>query len=447
MENTLCGAISKLQKCCSSRNFFSADRISQLPDDILVIILSHLTLKEAVRTDILSRRWRKLWTFTTGSLDFDGSGGLWLIKVCEDDEFLEPERADYVSWVNQILRSHQGATINTFKLHFDLDLSYRSDVDSWIKFAIQKRVQRLEVNLERVFVTSKNCYLFPSQYLDNSKLSGLVSLNLNFVDVTEEVVEYFLSNCPFLEVLRITSSPSLLSAKVIATSQRLKCLEILHCHHMKYLEISALNLTSLTFSGEMDATLCFKSVPNLASLSLGGFYCGYIYENFHRLSISFSQIDKLRLDLSTEMFVNFREFPELKNVKELVLIVVVRSDQHTLLSCTSLLKACPLLYRFSIRFKWLREPEAREAEKRKGPLLKSLKEVELLHFRGSTTDVEIATFLFSNAPSLEKIGVETRNPYWVGTPREAWAEENVTAKECARQLVAQLSPGAKLQVL
>lgn len=161
------------------------------------------------------------------------------------------------------------------------------------------------MNLERVFVTYKNCNPFPSQYLDNSKLNGLVSLNLNFVDVTEEVVEYFLSNCPFLEVLRITSSPSLLSAKVIATSQRLKCLEIQWCHHLKYLEISALNLTSLTFSGAMDARLCFKNVPNLTSVSLGGLYCGYVYENFHCLSVSFSQIEKLQLDLSTEVSDSF----------------------------------------------------------------------------------------------------------------------------------------------
>lgn len=37
-------------------------RLVHLPDDILVIILSLLTLKEAVVTSILSRRWQNLWT-------------------------------------------------------------------------------------------------------------------------------------------------------------------------------------------------------------------------------------------------------------------------------------------------------------------------------------------------------------------------------------------------
>ena len=53
-------------------NNFDMDQFSELPDDILVPILSVLTLKEEGRTSVLSKRWRYLWTFTTGSLDFDG---------------------------------------------------------------------------------------------------------------------------------------------------------------------------------------------------------------------------------------------------------------------------------------------------------------------------------------------------------------------------------------
>ena len=53
------------------RTKLSQDRLSDLPDEILVSILSLLKLEERQRTSILSRRWRYLWTFVTCNLVFD----------------------------------------------------------------------------------------------------------------------------------------------------------------------------------------------------------------------------------------------------------------------------------------------------------------------------------------------------------------------------------------
>lgn len=48
------------------------DHISLLPDNILVMILSFLTVKEAARTSALSKRWIGVWRFVV-QLDFDAS--------------------------------------------------------------------------------------------------------------------------------------------------------------------------------------------------------------------------------------------------------------------------------------------------------------------------------------------------------------------------------------
>ncbi|KAM7483384.1 hypothetical protein LguiB_007967 [Lonicera macranthoides] len=102
-------------RCSWSRMPFMEDRISELPEDILVMILSLLTMKETARTSILSHMWKNLWTFFTGSLEFDG------LKVLQKNDFShryrlsEPERVKFVSWVNKILNAHKGAAINELK--------------------------------------------------------------------------------------------------------------------------------------------------------------------------------------------------------------------------------------------------------------------------------------------------------------------------------------------
>ncbi|KAL6842994.1 hypothetical protein ACP4OV_027307 [Aristida adscensionis] len=48
------------------------DRISALPDDMLLDIMSFLTLQEAVQTSLLSRRWRNIWA-SLNWLNFDAT--------------------------------------------------------------------------------------------------------------------------------------------------------------------------------------------------------------------------------------------------------------------------------------------------------------------------------------------------------------------------------------
>ncbi|KAI5352594.1 hypothetical protein L3X38_005485 [Prunus dulcis] len=79
----------------------SVDRLVALPDDVLVSMLSPLSLREAATTSILSRRWRYVWAFTK-SLDFDA-------KFFDDEVYqnflqLQPalreqESLRYVNWV------------------------------------------------------------------------------------------------------------------------------------------------------------------------------------------------------------------------------------------------------------------------------------------------------------------------------------------------------------
>ncbi|XP_048491140.1 F-box/LRR-repeat protein At1g48400 isoform X1 [Beta vulgaris subsp. vulgaris] len=74
------------------------DKFSNLPDDILVFILSLIDIKDATRSSILSRRWRNMATYIM-SLHFCVSlSDTRLSKYwCEQDN----EKQRYMDWVNQ----------------------------------------------------------------------------------------------------------------------------------------------------------------------------------------------------------------------------------------------------------------------------------------------------------------------------------------------------------
>ncbi|KAM7494908.1 hypothetical protein LguiB_029517 [Lonicera macranthoides] len=445
---------SKLRKCNMNRNSLSADRISELPDDILVTILSQLTMKEAACTTILSHRWKKLWTHTTGTLDFfEGSNVLWSINLFVEMKLRHPqrvqERSPFVKWVNRILESHNGATIDGFRVHFDLDSSYKSDIDSWIKFALQKGARRFELDLERISRSSEDIYPFPAQSLIGHPTinNSLAHLQLNYVDVTRELLEYLLSNCPFLEFVSVRCSQSLVGAKVVAASPKLKYLEISDCDNMEFLEISsAINLGSLKYAGPL-ASLCFRNVPNLADVSFGGKYCLDIVEKFQEQIIPPSQIEKLKFDMRHIVYERFDTFPELKNLKQLELVVLAW-DGFGVLPYAILLAKCPMLYRLCVQFEWFEGPIKRKMEEKECRLA-CLKLVEMSGFRGSRSDMELATFLVTNAPYLEKITIDTRYPtHLSGTPMQALQKERVTAKERARQYLSpKLSPEVEFLIL
>ncbi|KAB2600926.1 F-box/FBD/LRR-repeat protein [Pyrus ussuriensis x Pyrus communis] len=151
------------------------DRISQLPDEILSSIVSLLPLKEAAATSILSRRWQYVWS-STMNLDLDAKfelGEYLFHFMVMEPELKDQEQHRYVNWVDNVVEQHRGPVIEHFRACFYVDFRFSSLLDKWIQFAMNNRVQVLELVFYLEFCNriSDDLYPFPHKLLGLENVS------------------------------------------------------------------------------------------------------------------------------------------------------------------------------------------------------------------------------------------------------------------------------------
>lgn len=423
------------------------DRLTQLPDDVLGIILSLLDVKEAVRTSTLSRRWEYVWTLFSGCLDFDYSD-----VACELG-FLRPgpgavdvARQNFLHRVNRVMEWHQGPPIDGLSISFDLDVeSSRCDIDRWVKFAMDKRVQkfRLDLTCSHGYIRKKR-YSFPKHSLSLSNFISLMSLSMKNVDVTGEVIESFLFNCPLLEELCVVESTCIGNLQISGPSLKLRHLEIIPRQVSANIEISASKLVSFKYGGA-PISMTLKYVPALKVARFGTKYSLFLVRNFEQPSVILPQLDTLALNFWPLTYpMTLPRFPTTANLKQLELKLDV-IDRDTLFSCASLIRSFPLLHRFALQLCWSKTLERgqRILKANKHPHL-CLKVVEFVGFVGCSLDIKFARYLLNNAVTLERLSIDPRLPYQLDFMTTK--EKNVI-RERARQLESELPPGAKLVIL
>ncbi|XP_042502991.1 F-box/FBD/LRR-repeat protein At1g13570-like isoform X3 [Macadamia integrifolia] len=225
------------------------DIVSVMPPNITENILSRLPIKEAVRTSILSKKWRYNW-FTLPELVFDCSLGHPLIN--QNDKL--------VKFVNGVVLLHRGP-ICKFVLS-RLWIPNSSDIDKWILCASRNGIQKLILDL---LPQSKHyelpLCLYSCEQLTHMELSfctlrrppmfatfkSLRSLLLYKIDFVGFTFENLIARCPLLERLKIDGFTG--STDLIIYGPMLKDLVIVgFCTVMR--------------------KICFKNTPLLACVSL-----------------------------------------------------------------------------------------------------------------------------------------------------------------------------------
>ncbi|KAK6115406.1 hypothetical protein DH2020_035086 [Rehmannia glutinosa] len=184
------------------------DRLSNLPGHIIDKILSHLSLRDAVRTSVLSNKWRYKWV-TLPSLVFDNQSAL----ISTQDQTLVKNKL--VSIVDHVLLLHTGP-IDKFKLSHR-DLQGVSDIDRWILFLSRGSVKEFILEIWKghryklpssIYSCQKlihlelfNCLLKPPPNFNGFKT--LKSLDLQHITMDQLAFEHMISSCPLLERLTL----------------------------------------------------------------------------------------------------------------------------------------------------------------------------------------------------------------------------------------------------
>ncbi|KAL2932491.1 hypothetical protein RDABS01_001158 [Bienertia sinuspersici] len=291
----------KYRKRCS--NSLIVDRLTNLPVDLLIHILSFLPTKDAVATCVLSKRMRHLFPWVT-SLNLYNSSICHCLK-----HFRGFKRfSSFVTFVDSVLRTHKSRNLTRFRLKVGPEYMakcYRggdkncknvlkkkcfpdlssSKINAWISFPLTRcGLKELDLCI-RVRNVDVDCQLAPEIFACETLEVLKLDINLGFAQASmvqsfnlPNLKLFFLvgafipdngfltrlvSSCPLLEDLTVKGTWNNTQLTSISSpSLRRMCLHVSNVdwHHTSSVQINTPNLEYLDYA---DILVCQYSITNM----------------------------------------------------------------------------------------------------------------------------------------------------------------------------------------
>jgi hypothetical protein len=233
------------------------DRISDLPCNVIDDILADLDIKDLVRTSVLSKKWRYMWT---------KAPRLWFNpNFFHEYEYLDHPCPIASKIIMDVLMQHNGP-IDNFSLVVPYDCDFEITIESldrWIPFLSRRDIKHLDFYdcgtylgqiPYSVFSCKELTYLSVSSFNlsippDFRGFKRLLNLHLYHVTFDSVALESLISSCPLLEKLEIDD-----------------------CDGFEYFDFSTptLQVLSLGFQQNMKS-ICLKKAKNLFDLTIWSF--------------------------------------------------------------------------------------------------------------------------------------------------------------------------------
>ncbi|KAM1456086.1 hypothetical protein TB2_005051 [Malus domestica] len=400
-------------------------KLFDLPDEILLAIISLLETKDAIRTSILSKRWEYLWT-SIPKLEFRH----------------QPSTPRSTMWniVERALLLRGPADIKVFELNFPV-LGDACRVKAWISAALRRNVQELYIYLHGLQgqfslphslftnTTLTVCELdipFPIKVPSTACFSSLKNLSLRSVVFSDDSAQHLFSGCPVLEELYLKNCIWLNNKFVSICSPKLLTLFINEsdmilpggsdgCQIMIY-EVS---LQSFCYSGELQNEYCFYDSSSSKKAEIHLSYdsnknlrhAGYrLYKLLRGLTsmegLTFSSYNAFRVvvDNAPELL---SKMPMFNNLTTFVLEDAAFIDDKALLTMLQYfphLETLIFVEGFGLSPEWVEDEGVLE------PLppcfLSHLKGIEVAEFNGDQyNELNAVRILLKNAKVLKKLDI------------------------------------------
>ncbi|KAL6905447.1 hypothetical protein ACP4OV_003048 [Aristida adscensionis] len=434
----------------------SSDQFLNLPEDVQCIILSKLPMKEAVRTSVLSRKWRCLWTVFP-KLRFDGTT-MFGKKIAGKER--ENYTRQFIKNVNEVLEQCHGRIVEELSIKFEFETLLVDHLNSWVKFAESSHTKFLALDLtpRGIEALDDPQYIFPFHLFDNRSICHLQHIQLHFV-----AVKLATGFCGFPKLRKLDLYKVHINAKdledMLSNCRILEWLSIVHCHMyaelkvqsplpcLLFLNVAYCELTSMEFHAMKLKTFVYKGSAVPTNLNLVSelrnaniFFAGAaIGDSIPALSNVFTNVQNLTFDI----YVSPPEVPCLLenrlmfyHLKHLQLLLSYNSDVDNM-SLVPFLGASPFIEKLEIHFSslfgffWMKGASIRRFQR----TYNYLKDVCITGFKASSGQTEFLVHIVENTPALEVFTVDTSDKLTKGDPLIVMEKEEANFMDAAYGIV------------
>ncbi|PIA34082.1 hypothetical protein AQUCO_03900173v1 [Aquilegia coerulea] len=286
----------------------TSDKISDLPESLLHLILSFLDMKQVVQTSCLSTKWRNIWkSVPVLNLDY--------YFQMNTSDIGDPSHVEkFMDTMDHILFLRDDSTIQklTISRFFHSDLAR---VDAWLLFAIKQQVKEIQLRINPTY--KHYCHQLP-----NVLFTSVIEVFKLSIFCSRFSVQLPNSMCSATQ-LRVLKLENIVLPKgdpggeLVLSCPILEDIFLNHCchHDLKILRICAPQLNNLVIYN-YHAVSCKIMIctPNLTSLKLiFSCYKDYFIENLSSLVTANIEVSRL----STEILITVLN--GLRNAKTLTI--------------------------------------------------------------------------------------------------------------------------------